>query len=297
MNPWLTELAQTSCHHKAVELGARYLASSPLLYSHDWRRLSLFEARLLCRHVQTSDQPLTPPQSQKFVGFLQRRWSAEPVDYILGTTEFYGHRFAVSSHVLIPRPETEELMELIIHHYQSHPTPRSIIDVATGSGCLAISLAKYYPEAQVVGLDICRDALLVAGENVTRLSVNSQTTLMTFDMNLHDHWQKLAEQWTADLVICNPPYVDFHSEKSLLSEETLRFEPHLALDGGAGGLSYYHKLARFVPQLLTPEGVLAMEIGHRQGPAVSQLFDSPPWRKAEIHNDLSGKQRFIIAYL
>ena len=295
MNPWLAKLAQNPC--QAVELGARYLASSPLLYGNDWRRLSLFEARLLYRHAQASE-PLTPSQSQQLVGFLQRRWHAEPVDYILGTTEFYGHTFAVNSHVLIPRPETEELMELILHHYQSHPTPKFIIDIATGSGCLAISLAKCYPKAKVIGLDVCRSALLMAGENITRLSVSSQTTLMAFDMNLHDHWQQLARQCSqADLVICNPPYVDFHNEKSTLSTETLRFEPRLALDGGVGGLTYYHKLARFVPQLLAPEGVLAMEIGHHQASAVRGLFSSPPWRKADLRTDLSGKQRFVLAYL
>ncbi|HEY3315902.1 MAG TPA: peptide chain release factor N(5)-glutamine methyltransferase [Bacillota bacterium] len=234
--------------------------------------------------------PLTRPQAADFEGLVRRRMSREPLQYVLGHEGFMGLDFSVDPRGLIPRPETEGLAERALAIVGAgHPQPR-IADVGTGSGCLAIVLAKTVPGARVWAIDRSEDALALARENAAHHVVADQIEFVA-----GDYLQPLVRRGVAvDLVVSNPPYIP-SGEIPSLQEEVREFEPRSALDGGPDGLAAYRALAGQAPLVLTRPGWLALEIGHGQAEAVAALLAAAGFGTIENHSDLAGISRVITA--
>jgi len=209
-----------------------------------------------------------------------------PVQYIVGDTEFFGLPIKVNESVLIPRPETEELLELILSNEKEKG--QKILDIGTGSGCIAIALSKNMSEAQLTGIDISNDALEIAAENC---AIN-QTTIKFEQIDILDQNQwNLLEQF--DLIVSNPPYVT-HFEKNKMQENVLNYEPHLALfvpDNNA--LVFYEAILDFSMKHLNINGRFYFEINESKGDEIVKLAISKSFSKVKLHQDIHGKNRFI----
>jgi len=249
------------------------------------------ESELLLRHIleisqvelyQDPECEIKPAQAKKFWALVKRRLSGEPTAYITGHREFYGLDFYVDSRVLIPRPESELLVEKTLALAQTHPAA-SIAEIGTGSGAIAISLALNLPRAKIYATDISEAALKVVLSNCQRHGVADRVHLLQGDM-----LEPLPE--AVDIIAANPPYVS-QAELSRLSD----FEPELALNGGADGLAQIEKLCRQVSNRLHPQGFLLLEIGQGQERAVIALLRRLfPSAGIEIFPDLSGTARVVI---
>lgn len=218
---------------------------------------------------------------------LQRINSQEPIQYIIEEAHFYGRTFFVNSAVLIPRPETEQLIQLVVQEF-SEKDDVSLLDIGTGSGCIAITLAKELPKAQVFALDVSSAALSVAKQNANQLGA---TVLFDKLDALHDKlpYSKLSA------IVSNPPYVML-SEKEKMHENVLAHEPHLALfvpDDDA--LIFYKAIAAQAKQALHSKGKIFVEINEQLGVGVSQVFQAAGFANTEIIKDLFGKDRIVTA--
>lgn len=249
------------------------------------------ESELLLRHVleisqvelyQDPEGEIEPAQAKKFWALVKRRLSGEPAAYITGHREFYGLDFYVDSRVLIPRPESELLVEKALALAQTHPAA-SIAEIGTGSGAIAISLALNLPRARIYATDISESALKVARSNCQRHGVADRIHLLRGDM-----LEPLPE--AVDIIVANLPYVS-QAELSRLTD----FEPELALNGGADGLAQIEKLCQQASGKLRPHGFLLLEIGQGQEKAVTALLRRLfPLAGIEIFPDLSGIARVVI---
>ncbi len=214
-------------------------------------------------------------------GLLERRLLREPLSYILGKKEFFGRDFAVGPGVLVPRPETEILVERALKWLAGKPGAR-ILDVGTGSGCIAITLALEMPGSQVCAVDISADALQAARSNGHALGANVE-------------WLELdgfPPGGTFDLVVSNPPYIASAYD---LSPEVGQYEPSLALFGGEDGLDFYRRLATEAPNHLSPAGAMILEIGFDQGETVPRILEESGWVDCTVTPDLSGLPRVVQA--
>lgn len=214
----------------------------------------------------------------------------KPIQYILGETEFYGLRFEVNENTLIPRPETEELVELIISNYQitKLPNPIKIVDIGTGSGCIAISLAKNLPNTEVFAIDISDKALATAKKNAEINEVNVNFLLKNI-LETDD----LEEQF--DIIVSNPPYVR-NLEKAEIKPNVLEYEPHLALfveDDDA--LLFYRKIAQLAKKNLNLNGKLYFEINQYLGKETVQLLVDLSFGDVQLFKDIYGNDRMISA--
>jgi release factor glutamine methyltransferase len=249
----------------------------------------LLEAQMLAAHVLLSDRSfvLSHPHEDfpDLAGesILQRRESHEPLAYILGWREFYGRRFSVDPAVLIPRQETETLVETALALLVERGQASRVLDLGTGSGCIAITLKLEYPECQVVCSDVSEAALEVAACNAQRLGAEVETVA-------GDLFAGLTGQ-LFDLIVSNPPYVGLHEA---LPVEVREFEPSSALYGGHSGLEFYERIAAAAGEFLGDNGVLMMEVGHTQARAVALLFEGSGWTVAETVRDLSGNDRVVV---
>ena len=207
---------------------------------------------------------------------------------MLGTESFYGRQFEVNENVLIPRPETEELIYGALEHSRNLFEGKTIkmADIGTGSGAIAITFKKEWPEATVTATDISKEALTVAKRNAEQLGAE-----ITFkEGNLTDPLQNKI--W--DIVLSNPPYIGYEEAKTM-SETVLAFEPHSALFAEEDGLFFYRKLAENLPALMNKPSLIGLEIGHQQGPAVHKLFtDAFPNAEVETVKDINGKNRILF---
>ena len=215
-----------------------------------------------------------------------------PIQYILGTTYFYGLEFNVNENVLIPRPETEELVELIIKSNLKTPKFNNlkILDIGTGSGCIAISLAKNIPDAQVFAIDVSEKALATAKEN----AVLNKVSVTFFQKNILET-SDLEQQF--DIIVSNPPYVR-NLEKAEIKRNVLENEPHLALfveDNDA--LLFYRKIADLATRSLSPEGKLFFEINQYLGKETVELLEKMHFKAIELHKDIYGNDRMIACNL
>ncbi|WP_340063417.1 peptide chain release factor N(5)-glutamine methyltransferase [Ascidiimonas aurantiaca] len=213
----------------------------------------------------------------------------KPIQYITGKAFFYGFDINVNQHVLIPRPETEELVDWVIKdHKNTKNTSLKILDIGTGSGCIAIALAKELPRAQVYGLDISEEALKVATNNAKQLDTNVhfiQTNILTA--------VSLKEQY--DIIVSNPPYVRF-SEAEVMKRNVCEYEPHLALfvrDNDP--LVYYKKIAELAVDNLTDHGTLYLEINQYLAVEMQTLLKEKGFSRVTLARDLSGNDRMIKA--
>lgn len=213
-----------------------------------------------------------------------------PLQHLTGYEEFYGRRFQVNESVLIPRPETEELVQHTIRAVTSRENQKvRIVDAGTGSGIIAITLALELPEAEVIATDISPEALQVAQTNAARL--RATITLMEGDF-----LQPLTdEQLPVDILVSNPPYIA-ETEREELHDTVKNFDPELALFAADDGLAAYKKMMKQATTLMNRNSLIAFEIGHMQGEAVKQLVEeSFPGSNAEIVQDINGKNRIIMA--
>lgn len=207
----------------------------------------------------------------------------QPVQYALGHAPFYGREFQVDRRVLIPRPETEELVDWILKDESTKPL--NILDVGTGSGAIAITLKVERPSWIVTASDISKDALIVAKNNQNQQNVD--ITMVESDL-----FTQFIPSNQFDVIVSNPPYIA-DQEKFVMDDSVLMYEPDLALFADDGGLALYKKMAQSLLDYLAPKGSAYFEIGYLQGPALVELFEKLPDVVVELRPDLSGHDRMI----
>lgn len=230
------------------------------------------------------DRPVEEGELSLLRPWIKRVSDGEPLEYIIGEVDFFGCRIRVDRRVLIPRPETEILVDHIAKFIANDPIT-SLWDVCTGSGCIGIALKKRFPFVTVTLSDQSEKALSLASEN----AVLNETSVEILEGDL---LEPFGERKT-ELIVVNPPYVSANEYFSL--DPSVRdFEPKLALVGGEFGTEFYERLEKDIPSHLNPGGRVFLEIGAAQGDAVQRIFSSPIWRKLERVADWSGKDRFFF---
>jgi release factor glutamine methyltransferase len=252
------------------------------------------EARLLLRYVlgrdaawlaAHGDEMLSDAAAAALASKIDRRAGGEPIAYLVGEREFFGRTFQVTPDVLIPRPETELLVELSLAKLSAIPRPR-LLELGTGSGCVAVTLACKLPQAQIVAADVSAGALAVAG-------ANARSHGAVVDFRLSDWFSALDGRF--DLIVANPPYVAVADPH--LGEGDLRFEPSLALASGCDGLDAIRAIVAAAPRFLYDGGWLLLEHGCDQGAAVGELLKSVGMESIEEHRDLAGLDRVSVGWL
>lgn len=257
-------------------------------------------ARLLLAHVLKIDewqlsvyrQQISEAQAKQLEALIQKRSQRIPLQHLVGSVGFYGLDVQVSPNALIPRPETELLVETMIKTVRSHQRqnePVKLLDLATGTGCIALALAKELPLAQVWGLDISEDALNLARTNATNAGLEKSVTWIHSDMwrNIKDPNQK----W--DYIISNPPYIP-SDEIDELEPEVRDHDPKLALDGGLDGLDFYRLLANEAGRWITENGLVFLECGKDQAEEIQKLFKSASWFADQVVRDYNNVQRILV---
>jgi release factor glutamine methyltransferase len=232
-----------------------------------------------------SEEELSASETTRYDDLLERRYRGEPIQYILGETEFYRLPFRVTPDVLIPRPETEHLVEKAIELAARFPAPR-IADVGTGSGCIAVTLARHLPQAQITAIDLCGAALAIATENAKRNGVAIR--FLQGDLLA----PAAGEQF--DIVVSNPPYVPT-ADRDTLAVEIRDHEPALALFAGPDGLDIYRRLIPQAFACLVPGGFLVLEIGYGQSTAIAGLLAAAGFGQIEFIPDLQSIPRVACA--
>ena len=227
---------------------------------------------------------LSESELLKVVLPLKRLRTGEPLQYVLGHTDFHGLRIAVDAHVLIPRPETEELVDLVIRA-QDAP-PQRAIDIGTGSGCIALAVKKAFPTTEVIGMDVSPEALACAKGNGEALG-------LSVDWRQSDILDEALVLPMADLIVSNPPYIP-RSEEADMGTNVLEHEPHLALFvPNDDPLLFYRAIARKAAEALPPGGQLWFEGHYRHAPAVAELLRGLGFTHVNVFEDLSGQPRII----
>lgn len=213
----------------------------------------------------------------------------KPLAYIIGEWEFFGLSFFVNEHVLIPRPETEELVQLIIDENNENP-PKNILDIGSGSGCIALSLKHHFKNANVTAWDISDEALKVIDKNAKNLQLE-------IEINKVDVLSNPKVKVKYDVIVSNPPYIT-NKEQSQMQSNVLDYEPHLALFvPNENPLLFYEKIADIAVKHLTENGRLYVEINEQYGEEVALLFNKKGFNKVEIIKDINGKNRMVKAVL
>ncbi|MDD5326844.1 MAG: peptide chain release factor N(5)-glutamine methyltransferase [Phycisphaerae bacterium] len=224
---------------------------------------------------------------------VERAGRHEPIAYLAGKTEFYSLEIEVSADCLIPRPETELLVERAIEFLRVRSGKQFICDLCTGSGCIAAAIAKNYPDCQIIATDICDAALSVADRNIEKHQLGERIKLLHGD--LFDPIVPYLDVEKFDLIVCNPPYVSA-AEFEKLDKNVKDYEPRLALFAGDEGLDIYRRIVEKAGQFLKPDAKLMLEIGCEQGPAVKQLLEMVGcFSEITIEKDNQGNDRIVIA--
>ncbi len=239
--------------------------------------------------IMQSERPLAPGELNAFRELFKRRRAGEPVAYLLGEREFYGISLRVDARVLIPRPDSERLVEVALGRTRARSMHGDALDLCTGSGCVAIAFARQRPTWSVTASDISADALALAVANAHRTGAIRNLRLVEGSLFAPTAAQRF------DLITANPPYIAT-AELTTLPVDVRDFEPRLALDGGADGLDLVREIAAQGPHHLTPGGVLAMEIGADQGAAALAILQGCGYRDVELARDLGGRDRVVSGY-
>ena len=260
-----------------------------------------FEARLLLAHaaglsaeqlIARGAEPAPAAVAERLCELAARRVLREPMAYILGEREFWGLPFKVSPAVLVPRPDSETLIEAALALMPDRQRPWRIVDLGLGSGCLLLTLLREYPAASGVGLELSEDALAVAQANAEALEVAARVRLVSGDWRQPDWQQRLGGPF--DLLVSNPPYIEAGAIERLMPE-VARFEPRLALDGGPDGLAAYHAIASAAPALVAPGGRILVEAGEGQALEISRIFAAAGLAMEGPWKDLAGIDRVVSA--
>lgn len=233
------------------------------------------------------NEPLPCDQETRYAELIERRERGEPMQYIAGEAEFYGLPFRVTRDVLIPRPETEHLVEKVIELAAKFAAPR-IVDVGTGSGIIAVALAHKLPAATITAIDLSSSALAIAQENAERNGVASRIRFLEGDL-----LTPVAEE-QFEFVVSNPPYVPA-SDRTSLAVEVRDYEPALALFAGDDGLDVYRRLIPAAFAALVPGGYVVMEIGYGQEEAIRGLLADSGFGRIEFVPDVQGIPRVVCA--
>lgn len=275
---------------EAIRLSTEYLDKKKI----DSPRIN---AELLLAHIigckrldlyLAFDRPLTEPELNIYRGLIKRRASYEPLQYIIGTVEFYGLVFKVTSSVLIPRPETELLVENIIKEL-SDKEQLNILEIGCGSGNIAISLAYHLKQAQIITTDISDAALNLAKENSQKLGVAERISFIRHNILTDD----LLRFSMFDLVVSNPPYVSLQSYSSL-QKEIMDFEPRLAVTDESDGLTFYRIISEKVSGNIKKGGKLFFEISHGQCDDVKSIMTKNNFSKIEVIKDYQNIERIVF---
>ncbi|MBF0444032.1 MAG: peptide chain release factor N(5)-glutamine methyltransferase [Magnetococcales bacterium] len=234
------------------------------------------------------DRPLDRQELGDFKNRIKRRSQREPVAYIVGLRGFWKQDFYVDSSVLIPRPETETLVDSILSLYPQHDAKLTILDIGIGSGAILLSLLNEFPNAVGVGVDISEDALRVAKINCDKFNLDERVTLFASDLTA-----TLPNDAKYDLIVSNPPYI-VRDEMEKLQPEVKDREPRLALDGGEDGLAIYRPLIPQAYKFLNNSGWLVVEIGYDQGVSVADLFKQAGLKKVSVVKDYGHRDRVVM---
>jgi release factor glutamine methyltransferase len=232
------------------------------------------------------DRPLDRSELAAMRSFIERRLAREPTQYLTGRQHFYGRAFAVDPRVLIPRPETELVVEAVLRTIPKEE-PSRLLDLCTGSGCIAVTLAAERPQAAVWATDLSSSACEVARRNAESLGVGQRVTILEGDL-----FAPLATAAPFDAIATNPPYVPRPQIPGLSAE--VRREPAMALDGGEDGLSVVRAILGSARSHLRPGGWLAMEIAEDQGPRVRDLFAAAGFEDIGVEKDLARHDRLVV---
>ncbi len=241
--------------------------------------------------LYTHPVPLDPPQQARFDEMRRRRAAGEPVQYITGWTEFFGYRFEVGPGVLVPRPETEVLADLLIRELKAQGKKEYfILDIGTGCGCLAVTMVKELPNSHVVALDVSEEALAYARRNAEVNGVADRIEFVQRDM----FWFMDETLHRFDAVVSNPPYIPEAMIATLPAD--VRKEPLLALEAGPDGLHFFRFIIPSSCRALKSGGVIAVEMGDGQAKELQNLFAiTGPWDKIKICDDNAGRPRVAMA--
>jgi release factor glutamine methyltransferase len=249
------------------------------------------------------EDEITDEQEERFLSLVERRANGEPTQYLTGKQEFWGLEFEVTPDVLIPRPETEHVIEVALDRLAVREIRAGrkqtlsgeglrVADVGTGSGCIAIALAKDLPGAKFLATDVSAAALKVAERNARRLGFSDRIEFVK--TNLLEGVSSSSSERRFDLIATNPPYIS-RREGPTLQREVREHEPEVALYGGEEGYELYAALVTQSAGLLIPGGIVVLELGHDSLPAVQPLFETPEWTRVGVTNDLAGISRVIAA--
>jgi release factor glutamine methyltransferase len=238
------------------------------------------------RLLLEAQRPLSDAELAEYRELIRRRRAHEPVAYILGQREFYGHSFRVDRRVLVPRPDSETLVEAALERTKGRSMYGRAVDLCTGSGCIAISFAKARPTWRVTATDISEDAAALAWENATRLGAVFGLGIVTGDL-----FAPVGEQ-RFELVTSNPPYIP-SADIAALDADVRDFEPRLALDGGADGLALVSRIVKEAPARLESGGILALEVQFDQAERVEALFTREGFTHTLRHRDYGGHERVV----
>jgi release factor glutamine methyltransferase len=254
-------------------------------------------ARMLLQHVlhkthvqllMDMREEISAEQFDQYWSLIEEHKDGKPVQYIIGSEEFYGRTFSVNEHVLIPRPETEELIVETTSRMKRlfSNNDLTLADIGTGSGAIAITMKAEVPTLKVTATDLSTQALEVAQTNAAELGVDIKFKHGDLTAPIS------SEKW--DIVLSNPPYIA-HDEAPTLSDTVLNYEPHSALFADEQGLQLYKRLAEELPALMNRPALIGLEIGYSQGPAVQSFFQkSFPTAQVDIVKDINGKERMIF---
>ena len=254
----------------------------------EWLLCSLLKCNRLDLYLRY-DEPLSQSQLDTLRTWVKRRLKNEPLQYISGSCDFYGREFFVTPDVLIPRPETERLIDVALEKISGVKSPK-ILDIGTGSGCIAITMAKERPDSLVMGLDNCYNAIAVAQKNSNHLNVLNNSFLEMDILNS-------SPQGMFDLVISNPPYIS-KKELSGLMKDVIDFEPKIALTDYKDGLSFYKRFAKIAPKIVNKSSFLIFEVGLDNHPQkVHDIFSNLGYRSIEIIKDYNGDNRVMAIQL
>ncbi len=223
---------------------------------------------------------------------VKRRRAREPMAYLRGEREFYGLTFKVDRRVLVPRPDTETLIDVAVARTPAFALGGRVLDLCTGSGCVAITLAKQRPTTDVVATDLSADALAVARANATRLGAYNVAFLQGDLFGAVRHARLPWSPPRFELVVSNPPYIPT-AECEKLMPDVREFEPRMALDGGPDGLAFYRRIVHEAPEFLAREGLLAVEVGAGEAEDVARLFAGAGFTAVETTRDLARVERVV----
>ena len=235
------------------------------------------------------DKELTDEQEKYFLEMIKERLNERPIAYIIGNREFMGLDFFVQEGVLIPRPDTETLVEEIINICNNR-TGLNILDIGTGSGAITISLAKYLDKSHVISADISDIALEIASKNAISNNVDERIDFIKSDV-----FSNVPKEEKFDLIVSNPPYIR-KADIDGLDRQVKDFEPYNALEGGEDGLDFYRQITKESIDYLKQGGILAYEVGHDQAEDVSEIMKSYGYTKIYKKKDIQGIDRVVIGF-